>query len=389
MPSFAFPRRRNSIDPPPADAPLEAPAVGPPAGQADQAAAGADPADTSRPLASFFAEAVLVVLERPGLVALGLAGFLVRGGILVLLLPIVVLPTPVGLATILGPDIVSVALAGPNPGLIRLAAIGSLVVLCWLVVSGILGAAVDVAVTAAAGGAAKRRAALGPGAVGGDVRPIGIASGAVASGGSVGGDRWRLVARVAAVRWLAQLPLVAALAWGAFRIVEATYAELVLPSDTVTPLILRVLAAAPDALVLVVGVWLAGEVWGGVAARFVVLGGRSVIGALGAGLRWFARTPIRGLVTTVATTLVLALGLGAAIGGSAAVWASLRPIVRIDPGGVGMVSAVLLLVAVWLTAVVAVGLLVTWRAVLWTLVVDVGRAGSGPRGRAPSVPAAE
>jgi hypothetical protein len=306
--------------------------------------------------------AILVVLERPALVPIALAGFLVRGGLIVLLLPIVVLPTPVGLATIFGPDIVSVALAGPNPGIVRLALIGAAVLVAWLVVGGLVGAAADVAVVAAVAGpepvevgppagespAGGRRAALEPGRP-----PVG---------------RW-LVLRVAAVRWLAHLPLAVAVAWSVVRIVEATYAELVLPSDTATPLVLRVLAASPDAVVAVLGTWLFGEAWGGWAARFVILDGRRVGSALWAALRWFGRAPGRGLGAVLATSVGLGLSLAGSTAASATVWSVLRPLVRVDPGGLGAMAAIVLLVGVWLVGVVVVGIVVAWRAVVWTLAV--------------------
>lgn len=309
------------------------------------------------PSAGWLAAAVLVVLERPAVVPIALAGFLVRGGIVVLLLPIVVLPTPVGLATIFGPDIVSVALAGPNPGIIRLALAAAALLGIWLLVGGLLGAAADVAIIQAA--AAPEEGAPSPG-------------GAAASGRP---SRRLAVARVAVVRWLAHLPLVVALAWGVVRIVEATYAELVLPSDTVTPLVLRVLAASPDAVVAVVGTWLVGEAWGGWAARFVVLEGRSTGAALRAAIRWFVAAPIRGLTTLVAADAVLGVVLVGSAAAAASVWSALQPIVRIDPGGPGMVAAVLLLVGVWLVGLVAVGLVVAWRAVAWTL--GLARPGRG------------
>lgn len=325
MPSFASLRRRN------------------------RRAAGAGPSELpGRP--GWLGEAAFVVLERPTLVPVALAGFLVRGGIVALGLPILVLPTPVGLATIFGPDIVSVALAGPNPGIVRLVVTGAVLLGAWLVLGGFLGAAADVACIEAA--ASERR---------GDWR--------VPVEGSRPVPRWRLIVRVLVVRWLAHLPLLVALAWGVVRIIEATYAELVLPSDTATPLVLRVLGASPDAVIGVVGTWLLGEAWGGWAARFVVLDGRSSGSALWAAVRWCARAPARALGALVAATTALGVALAASAAASAMVWSVLRPVVRIDPGGAGAAVAVVLLVGVWLVGVWLVGVVVAWRAVAWTLVL--------------------
>lgn len=317
--------------------------------------AGAAPFDSSG-CPGWPAAALLLVLERPTLVLVALAGFLVRGGIVVLGLPILVLPTPVGLATIFGPDVVSVALAGPNPGIVRLAIIGAFLLGAWLVLGGFLGAAADVACIEATATSEAHGGGRGP-VVGWRSAP-----------------RWRTILRVVVVRWLAHLPLVVALAWGVVRIVEATYAELVLPSDTATPLVFRVLGASPDAVVGVVGAWLLGEAWGGWAARFVVLGGRSVGSALRAAVRWFLHAPTRALGAFVAATIALGVSLVGAAAASATVWSVLRPIVRIDPGGAGAAVAVLLLVGVWLVGVWLVGVVVAWRAVAWTFVVgDPGR----------------
>jgi hypothetical protein len=349
MPSFGFRRLRSR---------RAASATADPSGDAAGADGGVDHGPSAR--WSWLGRAVLLVLERPALVPVALAGFLVRGGIVVLLLPIVVLPTPVGLATIFGPDIVSVALAGPNPGIVRLVLIGAAVLLAWLVVGGLVGAAADVAVVAAVTGSERVAAGRPSGAP-----PSGVLRAALQPGRRPVG-RW-LVLRVAAVRWLAHLPLAVAVAWGVVRIVEATYAELVLPSDTATPLVLRVLAASPDAVVGVLATWLLGEAWGGWAARFVILDGRRIGSALWTALRWFVQTPGRGLAAVLATSVGLGLGLAGSTAASATVWSVLRPLARIDPGELGAIAAIVLLVGVWLVGVVVVGVVVAWRAVVWTL----------------------
>ena len=61
---------------------------------------------------------LLIVLARPGLWVIALGGFLVRGGILVFFVPIVALPSPVGLATAFGPTITTLVLSGPTPALL-------------------------------------------------------------------------------------------------------------------------------------------------------------------------------------------------------------------------------------------------------------------------------
>ena len=69
--------------------------------------------------------ALLVTLARPSTWVLALAAFLVRGGILVLCLPIVILPTPVGIANLVGPTLVDVVFGGMSMGVVALAPRGA------------------------------------------------------------------------------------------------------------------------------------------------------------------------------------------------------------------------------------------------------------------------
>ena len=62
------------------------------------------------------AASLLVILPRPTTWIVGLAAFLVRGGIVLFLLPIIVVPSPVGLANVLGPTITTFWLGGMSLG---------------------------------------------------------------------------------------------------------------------------------------------------------------------------------------------------------------------------------------------------------------------------------
>src|SRR5215207_6413691 len=75
--------------------------------------------------------ALVATLGRPAWWAMALAGFLVRGGILLVLLPIVILPTPAGLASLLAPTIESFAFGTLTPERIALvlAAVATLFVM--------------------------------------------------------------------------------------------------------------------------------------------------------------------------------------------------------------------------------------------------------------------
>ena len=53
--------------------------------------------------------AALIALARPRLWGLGLAGFLARGGIVLFVLPILTLPSVVGVTTFVGPTAITAA----------------------------------------------------------------------------------------------------------------------------------------------------------------------------------------------------------------------------------------------------------------------------------------
>ena len=65
--------------------------------------------------------ALLAVLARPSTWPLALLGFLVRGGWLLIVAPIVVLPTPVGLANVVAPVLEDIAFGRRTAELVALA----------------------------------------------------------------------------------------------------------------------------------------------------------------------------------------------------------------------------------------------------------------------------
>ena len=70
---------------------------------------------------------LLAALAHPVAWPVALAGFLVRGGIVLFLVPILVLPSPVGLSDVIAPTLSSVALGGVTVELVALVgAIGAL-----------------------------------------------------------------------------------------------------------------------------------------------------------------------------------------------------------------------------------------------------------------------
>jgi hypothetical protein len=81
------------------------------------------------------------VRDRPGLISLGLLGFLARGGAVLFVLPIVVLPTPTGLSNFIGSQ--ALTAGGPSLGLIWLLATALTGVAALILFGTVIGAVVD------------------------------------------------------------------------------------------------------------------------------------------------------------------------------------------------------------------------------------------------------
>ena len=172
------------------------------------------------------------------------------------LIPIVILPTPVGLANVLAPLVEDIAFGRHSDELLSVIGIGGLALLAWLIGGGLVAAAVE--------GELVRRVAS-------DDEVLGSRAGWPVAG--VGrGRAWRIVA----ARVIVHVPFVVALIWGSIRIVAVTYRELTVPSDVTAPIAARVLTGAPDAVAAIVLAWLVGETIGSHAARRIVLLGEGL-----------------------------------------------------------------------------------------------------------------
>jgi hypothetical protein len=290
------------------------------------------------------AEAARATAARPRLWAYALVAFLARGGLAVLALPIVVLPTFVGLANLVGPA--SVSAAGPGPRLVAII-VAAVAAIAVLVVTG--------TIVAAAAETALHRATVEPHPAARVLRAPGPGAGIRAG-----------IARVAAVRLVLLVPVAAALATAVPAWVAVAYRELTLPSDVAAPLVLRILAGGPAVSALVVVTWLVAEVGGGFAARRAVLLGAPVPRALAAGLLDIARFPLGTLLTmVVALAVSLALLLPATWAVSAA-WDAVRLALVDDAGAVAALATTVLLAAAWLGALLLAAVTAALRATLLT-----------------------
>jgi hypothetical protein len=293
-----------------------------------------------------FAGATREVLAHPDWWVVALAGFLVRGGFVLILLPIVPLPSTVALANALGPTLLGFVFGGVSPAFIVLVATMILVFVAWLVVGGLVGAVLEL----------------------GLIRDVLVGNGPVPDRRSVG--PWRALV----VRWLAHLPTLAVAAWGAAPLVDAAYQELIHPGDPALPVAIRVMLRVPQVVGLLVLAWAAGEAVGGAAVRHLV-SGASIRRSMLRGVVSVVRpSGLALLVLTDAVFVAILLAGGVAL---AAAFEQLRLVLA--PGtwplviglSLGLVSAGWLAL-LWLASVV-----VAWRGVAWTWSIGSARGTIG------------
>jgi hypothetical protein len=308
--------------------------------------------------------ALLAALGRPSWWLLALAGFLVRGGLLLFILAIVSLPSPLIVSNIVAPLIVPLALGQYDAG--TLAVLGAAVafVATWLLGGAWVAAAIEIALVRDA-----RQAMVDEGLL---VRPA-------ARSGS-----W-LSIRVAIARMLAHVPTVLAVGIGSVSIANVAYVELTDPFEVATPLVVRVIAGAAGPIAAIVAIWLLGEIVGGLAARRMILQGASVLGGLRIALRDIVRRPLGTLGPALATTLVLAIDLAAMLAAVAFVWTQVQArLIDSLADGPTLTIALLAFGATWIGALALTGLIDAWRSAAQTFeaeraaTADVMRADQAP-----------
>jgi hypothetical protein len=288
---------------------------------------------------------LLAVLATPATWVLALASFLVRGGIVLVLLPIVTVPSAVGLGNVLGPLLTDIVLGDTVAGFIMLggATLGAAVL--WLGVGGWLAAAAEAETI--------RLVAMDD-----DVAPVGA--------GPVVLPRW-VAFRILLVRLVASLPLLVALAVGGTRIVLVSYRELTVPSGGGLPLVVRVVGSAVDAVVLIGVTWILGEVVAALAGRRVALGGAGILGSIGRAIVDVVRHPLTVLVATLVPLVALLVVLVPSAIATGAAWGALRTTLADDPGPLPAIASIALFIVLWLGGLVLTGLVAAWRGAVWTV----------------------
>lgn len=287
---------------------------------------------------------LLATLAHPIAWPVALAGFLVRGGIVLFLIPIVVVPSPVGLSDLIAPTLSSIALGGVTPEIAALLGASCALVIAVVLLAGWFAAAAEATLVREAPAWDE----LDPGRV-------------------IAAARRGEAARVLGVRLVAHLPLAFGLAWSATRVVDAAYRELSRPLDVTTPIALRVLGSVPEVFALVVLTWVAGQIVGAVAARRVVLIGSSVGGGLRAALAECIRRPLQSLVLFVVPLTALLAVLLPTAAATTSTWDRTRVAIAESVGALEGIATVCLFVGLWLGGLVLVSMVCAWRAAAWTL----------------------
>lgn len=281
--------------------------------------------------------ALAATLARPEWWAIALGAFLVRGGFLLIVLPIVSVPTAAGIVTTLSPAVEGLILGKPS---LEGAIVGSLVlglILAALAAAGLAGSWLDLALV---------REAAEDEDIDRGWRPV---------RGSV--------VQALSIRLTAHLPTLLAIGYGFLRVVEVAYEEFTSPSDAGVPINDRVLIRIPDVIVLLVVAWLVGETVGSLAARRAAAGTRATR-ALLASVRQVLSP--RGLATLGLTSAVIAGLLIPFILATGRAWENLRTYLLDGANTVQLGAALVLLVASWVLGLSILGAGLAWRATAWT-----------------------
>jgi hypothetical protein len=297
---------------------------------------------------------LLAVLDRPSTWPLALAGFLIRGGWLLVVAPIVVLPTAVGLANVVAPLLEDIAFGRRAAELAGLIVAGLIVVAGWLIGGGLFAAVAEIEV----------------------VRRVGLDGDSARPSASDPVGTWAAAWRIVAVRLAAMVPFAIVLVWGAARIASVGYAELTVPSDVTVPAPWRIAAGAPDAIVGVLLTWLLGEAIGAMATRRVALRGQTARTALRAAITRFARAPLRPTLLAVIPTIVL-VGVIALTGIAAgAALDALRSGFALGDTTGGTIALLVVFVGLFAGGLVLIALTTAWRAAIWTLDASAQESGT-------------
>lgn len=296
-------------------------------------------------------------------VMVALSGFLIRGGILILLVPSLVLPTVIGLAAFTGVDAFGID-GRASVWLVEMAMAAALAAAAWLVAAFVVGSIVDVWLIEAEldpnGHSPRQR------------RPL--------------PDR-RMILDLAAIRAFLALPLIAAILWASSRVYTSTYNELTAPGDLSSPFVWRVFQGAADGFLVIGVAWLVTETLGAIAIRRAVLLDRGVYRSIAEAALQLLRRPVSSAATIVGTLATFAVAALFAIAATSTAFDWVRIAVRTSgPTNLltgltefaVLVGAALVLGFAWVAALAVSGVASAWRSAAFTEETADAAAGHSP-----------
>ena len=314
------------------------------------------------------------LLSSPVMWVVGAAGFLARGGILVLALPILSLPTPVGVTLLVPP--LSVTTSGISSAFVpELLATGAFTVLV-VALGLLLGALADAVAYQQLAGLARAHAVAARDAAAHDVATHTSILPATMPGPRGGAPR--LVARLIGVEILALLPAIAMSILTVSRLIAVGEQEYLLPSSTSVPYVTRVLQGASTALIALGGCLLLADLVNALLSRRLLRGAYRPEAVPTAGRpRPTARAAqaLRGAARIVATWLAAWLfTIVSLVPGLLAItlaWPAVRDtfaatLSSAPPGPVELAAATLAFVAAWIIALLVAGAGSALRAAAWS-----------------------
>ncbi len=273
----------------------------------------------------------------------GAAGFLARGGLVALALPILSLPTPVGVTLLVPP--IAVTTSGISASFIpELVALG--VAACVVIVAALVLAATADAV------AFDRLVEQGSGHAG--VRHL-----------------RGIVARLVGVEIVALIPTVIAAVVAADNLIAVGEHEYLLPSSSAVPYVVRVLRGAWPSVTAVAACLLVSDLVNAVLSRAVLRRAFGWPRPEGARHASFARSAVRVAGTWAAAWLVTGVSLALAVAVVELAWPPARDAYTATmsapgPAPVELAAATVGLVVAWIAAVLIAGLGSSIRTLLWS-----------------------
>jgi hypothetical protein len=311
--------------------------------------------------------AAAVVFGDPRLWLVGTAAFLLRGGWLVLALPIWVLPSPVAISSLLGPD--AVGPAGPSLRAVTVAlavALGLLVMAAAAVVGGALADLVSLErFVEDAETAAIRSDRTG--------RQLGTP------------QRLHLALEAAGIQATMLVPAAIVFVYLVVGLVDSVTLEYLVPGSLAVPLAIRVVSAVAGPLAILVALVVAGDLLATVISRRLMARRLGVLrvetrtesrleaaGPVASGLGQLVRHPGSMLATAALAWLITIALLAPALGAVVVAWGGARTMFlaqprQPDPGFLAAWAFVtVLFVALWCAALLLAGVASALRAALWS-----------------------